>query len=89
VNSHRILISLAPKRCDFCTQGKYVKAYACHSFVYLKGTAMEAYARQDWTACAECAGLIDAKKWNALTERTLRGIVKDHQVAREDVPEPT
>jgi hypothetical protein len=50
---------------------------------------MEAYARQDWTACAECAGLIDAKKWNALTERTLRGIVKDHQVAREDVPEPT
>ncbi|HXY14416.1 MAG TPA: hypothetical protein VEI26_07945 [Terriglobales bacterium] len=86
MSARTILVFVAPKRCDFCTEGKFAKAYACHPFVFLKGTPMEAHARQDWTACAACAELIDADKWQALTERTLHGLVKDHGAPYEDVP---
>ncbi len=79
------LVFLSTKLCDFCTQGKFVKAYACHSFVYLKGTPLEAHAHQEWTACAACSELIDGEKWQALTERTMRGLANDHEVSYEDV----
>jgi hypothetical protein len=77
---------LSTRICDFCMQSLFVKAYACHSFVYLKGTAMEHYSREEWTACSECAALIDAEKWNALTERAVRSFVKQHRLSYGDVP---
>ena len=76
----------SPEACDFCCQGTFVKAYACHSFVYLKGTPMEHYRCEEWTACAECARLIDAEKWNALTERAVQAFVKQHRIVTCDVP---
>jgi hypothetical protein len=74
------------KACDFCAEAMFVKAYACHSFVYLKGTSLEHYACEEWTACSECAELIDAAKWNDLTERAVRFFVKHHRLAHHDVP---
>ena len=78
--------ALAVQVCDFCNQGKFEKAYACHSFVYLKGTPMEHYRCEEWTACAECASLIDAEKWTALTDRVVRAFTKQNQVVNCDVP---
>ena len=63
--------------CDFCGVAVFVKAYACHSFVYLKGTPVERETGQQWTACAECAHLIDTRKWNGLTERAVRAFVRE------------
>ena len=63
-----------------------MKAYACHCFVYLKGTPMEHYSRLEWTACAECAQLIDTDKWNALSERAVRSFVKQHRLSEYEVP---
>ena len=76
----------ASKICDFCTQALFVKAYACHSFVYLKGTPMEHYACEEWTACVACAELIDHEKWDALTERAVQAFVKQHRPQGCDVP---
>jgi len=78
------ILVLSTKWCDFCTRGKFTKAYACHPFVYLKGTPLEAHAHSEWKACSACAELIDAEKWHALTERTLGGLVKDYEVSNED-----
>jgi hypothetical protein len=72
--------------CDFCNQGSFIKAYACHSFVYLKGTAMEHYRCEEWTACTDCAALIDHEQWNALTDRVVRAFVKQHRTLEYDVP---
>jgi hypothetical protein len=72
--------------CDFCNQGSFVKAYACHSFVYLKGTPMEHYRCEEWAACGECAALIDAEQWGTLTDRAVRAFVRQHQAIDYDVP---
>ena len=72
--------------CDFCNQEKFVKAYACHSFVYLKGTPMEHYRCEEWTACSECAGLIDAERWPDLRERAVQAFVRQHRLGNFDVP---
>ena len=79
-------LPLWSKVCDFCAEAVFVKVYACHSFVYLKGTPLEHYACEEWTACSECAELIDAAKWNELTERSLQFFVKHHRLADQDVP---
>lgn len=76
----------AVKVCDFCNQGAFVKAYACRAFVYLKGTPMEHYRCEEWTACADCASLIDGEQWSALAERTVQAFVKQHRTAASDVP---
>jgi len=72
--------------CDFCNQGKLVKAYACHSFVYLKGTPMEHYRCEEWAACAECAGLIDSGRWPDLRERAVQAFVRQHKLVDYDIP---
>lgn len=78
--------SFAFQVCDFCNQAMFVKAYACHSFVYLKGTPMEHYRCEEWTACAECAALVDSEQWSALTDRAVRAFVKQHRPVDYDVP---
>ena len=84
--SEKVLVpQLSARICDFCTQAVFVKAYACHSFVYLKGTPMEHYSCEEWTACSECAVLIDNEKWNALTERAVRAFVKQHRLHQGDI----
>jgi len=83
---NRPTLGLSPQVCDFCNQGTFVKAYACHAFVYLKGTPMEHYRCEEWTACAECAALVDAEQWNALTDRAVRAFVKLHRPLDYDVP---
>ena len=72
--------------CDFCNRGSFIKAYACHAFVYLKGTPMEHYRYEEWAACADCATLIDAGQWDKLAERTVQAFVKQHRTAPRDVP---
>jgi hypothetical protein len=72
--------------CDFCNHGTFVKAYACHSFVYLKGTPMEHYRCEEWTACGECAAFIDNEQWSALTDRAVRAFVRQHRPVDYDVP---
>jgi hypothetical protein len=74
------------KLCDFCSHAVYVKCYACYSFVYQKGTPVEHDSGQEWTACAECASLIDADKWNALTERAVQAFARQHRLTRYEVP---
>ena len=76
----------AAKICDFCNKGSFIKAYACHAFVYLKGTPMEHYRYEEWTACEDCARLIDAEQWNALAERTVQAFTTQHRTVTSDVP---
>lgn len=81
-----LLPQFSAEACDFCNQAIFVKSYACRTFVYLKGTPMEHYRCEEWTACAECARLIDAEKWDALTGRAVQAFVKQHGVVTCDVP---
>ena len=74
------------KPCDFCNHGSFVKAYACRAFVYLKGTSMQHYRCEEWTACAICAGLIDGGQWSELAERTVEAFVKQHGTVNSEVP---
>jgi len=71
--------------CDFCTQAVLCKAYACHPFVYLKGTPMEHWSSGHWAACEACALLIDAGKWGALAERAARAFVREHRLPQSEV----
>jgi hypothetical protein len=74
------------KSCDFCSQGPFVKAYACRSFVHLKGTPMAHARGEEWTACSDCAALIDQENWNALTERSVKSIARQYRISIGDVP---
>ena len=72
--------------CDFCSQGSFVKAYACHSFVYWKGTEMECHSAQEWSACATCAALIDGKQWRALTNRAVIALARSYGLSCSEIP---
>jgi hypothetical protein len=71
--------------CDFCGDAIFIKAYACRSFVYLKGTPVEQETGEQWAACAECAYLIDRQKWNRLTERAVRAFFRGIEMPNRDL----
>ena len=72
--------------CDFCGRATFVKAYACHSFVYMKGTSLEHEVGQQWAACEQCAHLIDTQKWAQLTERVVQCFVREQGLRSRDLP---
>jgi len=37
-----------------------------------------------WTACRECAELVDSERWSGLTERSLRQFLINHTIAAYD-----
>lgn len=47
---------------------------------------MEHYRCEEWTACAECATLIDNEQWTALTDRAVHAFVRQHRPVDYDVP---
>jgi hypothetical protein len=85
-SNHTFRSPVLVKACDFCADAAFVKAYACQSFVYLKGTSLEHHACEEWTACSQCAALIDSAQWGDLTERAVRFFVKHHSLEYDDVP---
>ena len=64
----------------------FVKAYACYSFVYLKGTSLECHSAQEWIACGDCASLIDAQEWTALTRRAVTTLAKQYRLSGSEIP---
>ncbi len=72
--------------CVFCSDALYVKGYACHSFVYMKGTAMEQPCTQEWMACSICGSLIDNERWEKLTDRAAQIFIKRHRLEASEIP---
>jgi hypothetical protein len=72
--------------CDFCCTPPVFKVYRCGNFsangspVFSVGSAVGS-----WAACRKCAELVDAGKWNGLTDRSLRKFVNRHDVARHEI----
>jgi len=74
------------EHCDFCGTPPVFKLYRCLNFapkgnpVFVSGVAVGS-----WATCRRCAELVDAGKWNDLTDRAVRKFLKSHRVARAEV----
>jgi hypothetical protein len=72
--------------CDFCGTPPVFKLYRCLNFapkgnpVFVSGVAVGS-----WATCRQCAELVDAGRWNDLTDRAVRKFLKRHRVARAEV----
>jgi hypothetical protein len=70
--------------CDFCCTSPVVTLYACTNFliagrfVYPSGRAVGS-----WATCRACADLVDAGKWNDLTNRAFKKLVKRHHASAD------
>jgi hypothetical protein len=53
--------------------------------MHLKGTLMECHSAQEWMACADCASLIDAQRWDALSSRAARLLAKHYGVSGVEI----
>lgn len=56
-------------RCDFCNMDE--SAYILPSRDFPLPGAPNTMAGEDWSACAECARLIDLNQWSALMRRSM------------------
>jgi hypothetical protein len=71
--------------CDFCCTSPIFKVYACTNFashgspVFPVGVAVGS-----WAACRKCAELVNAGRWDDLTERALTKFAKRHGVSRHE-----
>jgi hypothetical protein len=67
--------SLFPKNgktCDFCVQSPATKIYACRNFEWDGSPVFGTETKGRWAACESCAELVDAERWDQLTERVVR-----------------
>lgn len=60
--------------CDFCGApiGEGKRTYRAASQISLITPEVQWVDQGDWTACAECACLIEDKQWKALMDRAAR-----------------
>jgi len=72
--------------CDFCQTSPVFTAYACSNFL-VNGNPVfpSGLAVGSWAACRKCTELVDAEKWNDLTERAYRKFAKRHGAARHQM----
>ena len=81
-----LLVPMGGEHCDFCRAAPVSKFYLCSNFeiggkpVFTTGTTPG-----KWAACAECAELVDSRKWNTLTARVLQEFAYRHQVQRREL----
>jgi len=71
--------------CDFCSSSDPPWLYPCRTFRITIGLPGErGESRDDWTACDECARLIEADDRKALSARALAAQVARHPL----LPQP-
>jgi hypothetical protein len=80
------VVPLGGNYCDFCCTPPVFKMYRCANFA-VKGKPVftSGVAVGSWAACRKCAELVDAGRWNDLTDRAVRKFLKRHRVARAEV----
>lgn len=47
---------------------------------------MESHSAQEWIACSDCASMIDAQQWHALTTRAVSALAKQYGLSCSEVP---
>jgi hypothetical protein len=60
--------------CDFCSSPAIVKDYACETFKAIDVGPLVAESVGKWVACAPCAELIDADKWEELAQHSFETV---------------
>lgn len=60
-------------RCDFCClDDEEIRVLRVNTFTMVNLYGEDQVSITDWCACPKCADLIDAGKWDALTDRVVR-----------------
>src|SRR5260370_17235797 len=68
--------------CDFCCTSPVSTVYACTNFSIERNSVFPfGLAVGSWAACRICAELVDAGRWNDLTNRSLKKFAKRHGVS--------
>lgn len=65
-----LIASRVPPVCDFCSDPHITTDYACKTFEH-PDKRLGWGSLDDWAACAECAALVDAEKWEELADRSM------------------
>jgi hypothetical protein len=83
-----VIFDPPPRRevCDFCAAESTHRLYACRNFMWLNYTMFAQESVGAWTACEECARLVDEGKWSELTERALAAFKRIHGYTADEEP---
>jgi hypothetical protein len=75
------IVTSGGDHCDFCNTSPVVTVYPCANFA-VNGSSIFPFglAVGSWAACKRCAELVDAERWEDLTDRAIRKFAKRHGV---------
>jgi hypothetical protein len=82
------VIPAAAPVCDFCLNVPVIRCYNADSFVLDSahpevGLTRPLYSAGGWTACVECAALVDAGEWITLIDRAVDAFIRRHPEAND------